>query len=161
MGEPLGCYWHTPQSLFEEVRKDELYYLATGGGVTFGGGEPLLNADFICRFRGLCGGLWRLCIETSLNAETHLVERLLPVIDCWYIDIKDMNADIYHRYTGENNEQVVSNLRLIVSKGCADKCVIRLPLIPNYNTEADILRSEQRLRAMGFNSFDKLRYIIP
>lgn len=39
------CLWHSPETLYEEVRADELYFLATGGGITFGGGEPLLYPD--------------------------------------------------------------------------------------------------------------------
>ena len=59
--------WMTPAQLYDKVRIDQLYFLATGGGVTFGGGEPLLQADFLAEFRRICGRHWHLCAETSLN----------------------------------------------------------------------------------------------
>ena len=79
-GCPLRCkYCLNPQSLhsegiwknydceqlYEEVRQDELYFLATHGGITFGGGEPCLQSDFIDEFRQLCGQEWQLSVETT------------------------------------------------------------------------------------------------
>ena len=81
--------------LYEEVRKDELYFLASCGGVTFGGGEPLLQSEFIRQFRQLCGPEWRITVETSLNVPQQNVEELISIIDNYIIDIKDMNNDIY------------------------------------------------------------------
>lgn len=51
---------YTPEILFEEVKIDQLYFLATHGGVTFGGGEPLQQVEFIKTFRALCGPQWQL-----------------------------------------------------------------------------------------------------
>ena len=78
--------------LYEEVRKDELYFLASCGGVTFGGGEPLLQSEFIRQFRQLCGPEWRITVETSLNVPQQNVEELISIIDNYIIDIKDMNS---------------------------------------------------------------------
>ena len=94
---------------YEEVRKDELYFLASCGGVTFGGGEPLLQSEFIRQFRQLCGPEWRITVETSLNVPQQNVEELISIIDNYIIDIKDMNNNIYQRYTGKNNENVLGN----------------------------------------------------
>ena len=52
--------------LLERVRADDLYFRATGGGITFGGGEALLHADFIREFRGICPAQWKINAETSL-----------------------------------------------------------------------------------------------
>lgn len=70
----------TPDELYEETRKDELYFLATGGGVTFGGGEPLLRPDFIRAFRSLCGDEWKLNLETSLNVPEDNARGLMPAM---------------------------------------------------------------------------------
>ena len=74
-GCPLRCKWCinpfsfapdtkqtqlTPQQLYAKVKLDELYFLATGGGVTFGGGEPLLYAPYLKEFRSICGDAWHL-----------------------------------------------------------------------------------------------------
>ena len=63
--EELPCY--TPQQLYDKVAIDNLYFIATGGGVCFGGGEPLLRVDFITEFKLLCGKSWNLTAETSLQ----------------------------------------------------------------------------------------------
>ncbi len=148
----------TPDELYEETRKDELYFLATGGGVTFGGGEPLLRPDFIRAFRSLCGDEWKLNVETSLNVPEDNVRELMPVIDQWFIDIKDMDPDIYRKYTGRDNGRVISNLRLLADSGLAGRCTLRIPHIPGYNEDADRDRSIKKLEAMGFSIFDRFEY---
>lgn len=80
---------YTPAQLYEEVNRDELYFPATGGGITFGGGEPCLQSDFIGEFREWCGPEWRIAVETSLNVPRRYLERLLPVVNHYYADIKD------------------------------------------------------------------------
>lgn len=151
---------YTPQSLYDEVRIDELYFIATNGGVTFGGGEPVLRPDFIRRFRDLCGPAWRLTLETSLNVPQENIEALLPVVDSWIIDIKDMDADIYRQYTGRDNSRVLSNLRFIAEAGRQKDCTVRLPLIPDYNTDADREESRKALSAFGYSKFDLFTYQI-
>ena len=148
----------TPEELYGEIRKDELYFLATGGGVTFGGGEPLLRPDFIRAFRSLCGPDWKLNAETSLNVPEENVKALMPVLDNWIIDIKDMDPDIYRRYTGRDNSRVLGNLRLLADAGLAGRCTLRIPLIPGYNDEADRERSISELEALGFKDFDRFKY---
>ena len=148
----------TPEQLYEEVRKDELYFLATGGGVTFGGGEPLLRTDFIRAFRSLCGPEWKLNAETSLNVPEENVKELMPIIDHWYIDIKDMDPNIYRNYTGRDNGRVRDNLRSLAESGLADRCTIRIPHIPGYNEDADRDKSIKELEAMGFSDFDRFEY---
>jgi len=151
---------YTPQSLYDEVRIDELYFIATNGGVTFGGGEPALRHDFIRLFRELCGPSWRLTLETSLNVPQDNIEALLPVVDSWIIDIKAMDADIYLHYTGNDNSLVLSNLRLIAEAGRQKDCMIRLPLIPDYNSDIDREESRKALSALGYTRFDLFTYQI-
>ena len=151
---------YTPELLFDEVRIDELYFIATNGGVTFGGGEPALRSDFILRFRELCGPSWRLTLETSLNVPQENIEALLPIVDSWIIDIKDIDADIYRQYTGKDNSRVLSNLRLIAGARLQKDCMIRLPLIPDYNTDADREESRKALTSLGFSKFDLFTYQI-
>ena len=155
--------WHQMDmmKILDEVMVDDLYYKATGGGVAFGGGEPLLRSDGIVDFCKSRPKEWRIYIETSLNVERRSLEAVAPYIDYYYIDVKDMNPDIYRRYTGRSNRRVVSNLRWLASNVDADKVTIRLPHIPDYNTAQDIERSQQQLEAMGFKDFDRFDYILP
>ncbi|MBR6131951.1 MAG: radical SAM protein [Bacteroidales bacterium] len=148
----------TPESLYEEVKIDQLYFLATGGGITFGGGEPSMYPDFIVRFREICGPEWNLTLETSLNVPADNIRRLSSVINQFIIDIKDTNDEIYRRYTGLSNRRVLDNLQELLKEGRGDDLVVRLPLIKDFNTQEDIERSTEKLRAMGVEHFDFFTY---
>lgn len=150
----------TPGELYSEVEIDDLYFVATGGGICFGGGEPLLRSDFIKAFAEIMNPEWKLTIETSLNVPLENVKAIASLVQMWYVDIKDMNPDIYKAYGCKENKQVVSNLQWLVANGYADKVIIRLPLIPEYNTDEDRQRSQQQLEEMGFTNFDKFNYIV-
>ena len=155
--------WHQMDmmEILDKVMVDDLYYKATGGGVAFGGGEPLLRSDGIVDFCKSRPKEWRIYIETSLNVERRSLEAVAPYIDYYYIDVKDMNPDIYRRYTGRSNRRVVSNLRWLASNVDVGKVTIRLPHIPDYNTAQDVERSQRQLEAMGFRVFDRFEYIMP
>ena len=172
-GCPLRCkYCLNPQSLhsegiwkhydcmqlYEEVRLDELYFLATHGGITFGGGEPCLQSDFIYEFRQLCGQEWQLSVESSLNVPQENIEKLLPVIDYYIIDIKDINNDIYQQYTGKENEKVLNNLHYLIEHGKNEQIIVRTPIIPVYNSESDVDNSIRLLKEMGITKFDRFTY---
>ena len=172
-GCPLRCkYCLNPQSLhsegiwkhydcmqlYEEVRLDELYFLATHGGITFGGGEPCLQSDFIYEFRQLCGQEWQLSVESSLNVPQENIEKLLPVFDYYIIDIKDINNDIYQQYTGKENEKVLNNLHYLIEHGKNEQIIVRTPIIPVYNSESDVDNSIRLLKEMGITQFDRFTY---
>ena len=150
----------TPGELYSEVEIDDLYFVATGGGICFGGGEPLLRSDFIKAFAEIMNPEWKLTIETSLNVPLENVKAIASLVQMWYVDIKDMNPEIYKAYGRKENKQVVSNLQWLAANGYADKVIIRLPLIPEYNTDEDRQRSQQQLEEMGFTNFDKFNYIV-
>ena len=140
--------------IMNEVMVDDLYFKATNGGITFGGGEPLLRSDDIVSFCKLMPQEWRITIETSLNADRKHLEAVAPYIDHYFIDVKDMNSQIYRNYTSVDNRQVIDNLQWLAAHEDTQKITIRLPLIPDYNTEADINKSRKQLEAMGFTNFD-------
>ena len=147
-----------PKGLYEAVKKDNIYFQISRGGITFGGGEPGLQSLFIKEFREICGDVWQLDIETSLNYSTSHLETLLPVINKFYIDIKDMNGDIYKDYTCKSNELVYQNLQYIVDNNRVDDTIIRVPHIPNYNTPEDVKNSIKILSNMGFHNIDEFTY---
>ena len=148
----------TPESLYEEVKIDQLYFLATGGGITFGGGEPAMYPDFIVRFREICGPEWNLTLETSLNVPADNIRRLSSVVNQFIIDIKETNDEIYRRYTSLSNRRALDNLQELLQEGRGDDLIVRLPLIEGYNTQEDIERSAEKLRAMGVEHFDFFTY---
>ena len=151
---------YTPQQLYDKISIDNLYFLATGGGICFGGGEPLLRMGFISRFRELCGDVWRLTAESALNVPRINVERAAEVIDDFIIDIKDCNPEIYKAYTGRSNRRALFNLRWLVKKKGAEHITVRVPLIPNHNSDADREASVQWLKELGITKIDKFEYVI-
>ncbi len=151
---------YSPEELYAETRIDELYFIATNGGVTFGGGEPCLRPQFIREFRELCGSAWQLNLETSLNVPSINIKALLPMVNTLIIDIKDMNPAIYRSYTGQSNDHVLDNLRLIAEACRQHDCIVRIPLIPGYNTDTDRETSRKALEALGFSRFDLFTYQI-
>ena len=148
----------TARGIYDRVKQDELYFLATGGGVTFGGGEPLLYAPVLAAFREICGPDWHLCAETSLSVPWENVETAAGCIDHFYVDCKDTDPDIYRRYTGQDNALILSNLKRLVELVGPERIMVRLPLIPEFNTDADREKSERRLREMGLQHFDRFTY---
>lgn len=152
---------HTVEELYRKVVVDDLYFEATGGGVTFGGGEPLLQAEFIRDFIEYTrkeGKNWRFSLETCLAVDEEKLSLLDGLIDEYIVDIKDMDEGIYRAYTGAELQLMKRNLMHLAE--CKDKVRIKLPLIPDFNLAEDVLRSETELRCMGFERFERLRYII-
>ena len=147
-----------PEEVFNRIAVDELYYLAAGGGVTFGGGEPLLYSDFIIDVLAFGANKWNVTIETSLNIPYKQVSVLLPQIKEIIIDIKDINPRIYKSYTLSDNDNVLENLKLLVRNGYTNNVLVRIPLIPGYNTIKDIENSRSFLTNLGYSNFDVFQY---
>lgn len=148
------------EELYNQIKIDSLYFDVTGGGVTFGGGEPLLQAEFISDVLALGANKWHTTIETSLNVDFEKWKCLVEIVDEFIIDIKDMNESIYRSYTGMNNNIVKANLRSLSKLGFVDKVLIRLPLIDGYNNDYDINESLKELERLGYKRFDKFKYKI-
>ena len=147
-----------PDDVYDMVAIDELYYLATEGGVTFGGGEPLLYSDFIFDILELGAKKWNITIETSLNVPFERIRVLLPYINEIIVDVKDINPQIYERYTQSSNKVVLENLKLLATSGYAEKMLVRIPLINGYNKQDDIQKSKSFLEDMGYSAFDLFEY---
>ncbi len=151
----------TPQDVAHELMIDNLYFLATGGGVTFGGGEPLLHPAFIAECARIMPPEWRVNIETCLNVPLPNLEQVMPHVSHFYVDIKDMAPDIYRAYTGQGNQRVLANLQWLARHMApGQQATLRLPRIPNHNTAADVARSRATLQQLGFTQFDEFDYII-
>lgn len=150
----------TPDDLLDEVKVDNLYFLATGGGVTFGGGEPAIRSEFIEAFCRIAPPEWHFTIETALNVDRQHLERLFPHIHEYIIDIKDVNPEIYRRYTGQDNQRVFDNLQWLLSHdGMAERVVVRVPHIPDFNTDEDVHHTHDYLASIGVTRVDEFNYL--
>lgn len=135
----------------------DMLYFNINGGVTFGGGEPLLYADFIHAFHSIVPEI-SVDVETSLNASRESVDKIIDDVDEWFIDIKDMNREIYQQYTGVSNNLVKANLEYLLSRVGKEKIKVRVPNIPGYNTPEDVEKSVQILKAMGITNIEIFDY---
>ncbi len=149
----------TPQELVDELMIDNLYFLATGGGITFGGGEPLLRYDFIAECVSQMPKEWKINIETALNVPIHNLQMVFPLVSHFIIDVKDMSPSVYKSYTGSDNQRVIDNLRWLASNYKGKHITIRLPHIPDYNDIENVSCSKAKLLEMGFHDFDEFEYI--
>lgn len=147
--ESTPCTYIEPNDLVNLLMVDDIYFKSTGGGIVFGGGEPLLNAEYIKEVCDLVPLQWKIRIETSLNVKCDKIELLLPYIDQWIIDIKDSNTEIYKNYTGADNLKVYDNVLRLSHKTDKEKLLIRIPKIPNYNTEKNIQESVKLYSNLG------------
>lgn len=137
------------KQLTEHVSRDALYYRATGGGITFGGGEPALYYRFIKGYaRKYCRD-WSVDLETSLHVPRKNIKKLIPVIDQFIVDIKSFDAKIYKQYTGKSPERMLRNLKML-EKRCPEKVLVRIPLIPGYNTEEECKKTAEVMKQKGF-----------
>lgn len=172
-GCPLHCHWCinrrllserkpkmvTEDELYKMVVVDDLYFRATGGGITFGGGESLMQADFFEDFRKKCGDGWHLCAETSLSVPRNLVAAATETIDEFIVDCKDMNPEIYNSYTGGSQKLMEENLCFLLEKVGSERVVVRVPLIPDFNTQDDRQKSISRLKELGVTRLDVFEYV--
>lgn len=132
----------------------------SGGGVVFGGGEPLLHPEYIADAVGLFPSGWNARIETSLYiSDIELLKPLISRIDQWIVDIKDTNPEIYRSYTGGENNIVLRNLSRLSEWAGKERLLIRIPRIPDYNDGKDIEASVERVNSLG--TVDVFDYTVP
>ncbi len=123
------------EDVFEEVKKDELYYSNSEGGVTASGGEPLAQSDFVYELFRLSR---RVGIHTTLDtcgdASPSSLKRVLHETDLVLFDLKTMNSAEHARYTKRDNEAILCNAKIVVSMRVP--MIIRVPLIPGMTDSA-------------------------
>ena len=152
---------YTPNQLIAALKKDEIYYLRSGGGIVFGGGEPLLQSAFIHEVCKLANPKWKKRVETSLNVPWVYIDAVLKDMDEWIIDVTDMNPFIYENYTGGSFDRFYTNLYRLAKKIPPEKLHLRVPEIPGFNTDADIENSVMEIREKFHTEPEVFPYIVP
>ena len=152
----------TPDELLAHVMKDYCYFVATGGGITFGGGEPLLQAGAVLDFLKIRPEGLNVNIETSLNVDLQddVLKQIGEQVSSLIIDTKSTDPELYKKYTGLDNTKVFENLRKIKELGFEDKCILRVPIIPKLKNKEKALLEKEYLKSLGFNNINVFNYII-
>ena len=152
----------TVPEVMEEVEKDRLFFEQSGGGVTFSGGEPVLQHRFLsallkaCRSTGI-----HTAVETAGNVPAdHLLE-IIPDTDLFLYDIKGMDDARHVQTTGVGNRRILENLALLSGKGARIR--VRVPVIPGVNdttefmmTLADLIRNLPGIEQVELIPFHKM-----
>ncbi len=129
---------YTPEKLAERLLKHQAVYEMSGGGITFSGGEPSLQTDFLCEVSDLLPCLHKV-LDTSGFCEEQQFHRLIGVMDMFYFDLKLVDSSAHKKYTGVDNALILYNLDAL-AKSSRD-FHIRIPLIPNVTDTDDNLQA--------------------
>lgn len=129
--------------LMEIVMKDHPFYQRSGGGVTFSGGEPLLQSDFVLEMLCLLKKEHiHTAIETAGNIPWESIKKVASYTDLFLYDIKCMDPNCHEKFTGSTNEQILENL--IKLRTLTDKIHVRVPVIPGFNDNVLSLKKIRR-----------------
>jgi pyruvate formate lyase activating enzyme len=137
--EKIGIEWSVAE-VMAEVGKDNDFYATSGGGMTIGGGEPLVQFAFTHALLTAAkrAGI-HTCVETSGHAPGPHFEALVEVMDLVLFDFKESDPERHRACTGHGNELILRNLRLLDEKGVP--LILRCPLIPGVNLREDHLEA--------------------
>lgn len=119
-----------------EIGKDTVYYDQSGGGVTFSGGEPLNQVDFLAALLEECqkAGI-HTAVDTCGFSATRNFEKITPLTDLFLFDLKIIDPERHRRFTGLTNGLILDNLRALDL--AAREVVIRIPIIPGINDDPE------------------------
>ncbi len=126
------------EAVLATLLKDAHFYEESGGGVTFSGGEPLMQADGLkqllegCKQHGL-----HTTVDTCGYARLEQFEEILPLTDLFLYDLKNMDPELHKKYTGVDNKLILSNADFLLQRGAS--LVFRIPVIPGINTSREEL----------------------
>ena len=153
---------YSPRELLDAIMIDYCYFVSTGGGITFGGAEPLLQIEALFEFIELLPEHVSLNIESCLNVavKKETFEALANKVNQFIIDVKTLDKALYLEYTGKTNDLTLENINRICQLGYQDKCRIRIPIIPKYKTEDTAYAEAVHMRELGFNNVEVFHYVI-
>ncbi len=120
----------------EEIEKDAIFHDQSAGGVTFSGGEPLMQPEFLrellveCKARDL-----HTTVDTCCHAQPHVLDTIRDFVDLFLCDIKHMDDDAHRRMTGVGNGLILDNLRRLSAAG--RDMVLRVPIVPGFNDDEE------------------------
>ena len=133
----------TSEELAKRLLRDRDVYEMSGGGVTFSGGEPLMQHAFVAEVLEILAGEGiHTAMETSSCAAHDIYRKTLEHVSLVFADMKLFDREAHIRYTGVPNDNIKRNLRWLLDES-GKKCIIRVPLIPG------ITDTDENLAAIG------------
>ena len=126
----------TVDEVVAEITKDTVFYDESRGGVTFSGGEPLMQPSFLIALLQACGDLdLHRTVDTSGYADTKALLQAADLTELFLYDLKHMDPEKHRRFTGVSNAKILDNLNCL-SRHKAE-IVIRFPIVPGFNDDAE------------------------
>jgi len=143
-----------------ELEKDRAFYRRSGGGITIGGGEPLLQYRFTAKLLEAAEDAYlHTAIETCGHAPWTHFEIVLRHVDLLQIDLKHMDPEKHKALTGKTNELILENLKRVLSVKEPEDVIIRIPVIPGCNDSVENIRQSARFVAeLGFKQIELIPY---
>jgi len=140
----------TVEELFKEIEKDSLFYRRSNGGVTVGGGEAAIQAEFVAAFLYRCQqAFMHTALETCGYVKWEKLSSILQHVDLLYLDVKHMDEEAHREHTGVSNQLILENARR-AAELCA--MIVRIPIVPGCNdSEENILATARFVRQLGEN----------
>ena len=129
----------TVASLMKEIEKEMIFFDQSGGGVTFSGGEPLMQSQFLMALLDACGrkGIHR-AVDTSGSDKSSLLLEVARHTELFLYDLKLIDPEQHKAWTGVDNHLILDNLRLLAKAG--HDYIIRIPLIKGINADDENMR---------------------
>lgn len=144
--------------VLSEIEKDEAFFEESNGGVTFSGGEPLWQIDFLdslleeCRKKGV-----HTAVDTCGCASRKDFDRIIRKVDVFLYDIKVMNETVHKKYTGVSNKLILENFTRLADNRCS--ILARFPVIPGINDdETNVYETGEFLQKNGIENINLLPY---
>jgi pyruvate formate lyase activating enzyme len=136
--ETIG-YEISSDKLFAELEKERIFMEESGGGVTFSGGEPLMQYDFLKEMLKVCktNGM-HTAVDTSLYAAWEEIKAVAEFTDLFLVDLKLMDNAEHQLYTGVSNEMILDNIGKLTASGAS--IIIRIPVIQHVTTSNGNIR---------------------
>ncbi|MFP4469159.1 MAG: glycyl-radical enzyme activating protein [Bacteroidales bacterium] len=122
----------TVEEVMQVIDKEAVFYTESGGGVTFSGGEPMVQHGFLLELLKACKtGGYHTAVDTCGHASPGHFKMIIPFTDLFLFDLKLINSEGHLKYTGQNNRLILENLDLLLQS--ERKVTIRIPVIPGIN----------------------------
>ena len=148
---------YTEKEVFDEIIKDKSYYETSGGGVTFSGGECMLQIDFLCEILKKCkeNGI-HTAVDAAGNVAWESFEKIMPYTDLFLYDVKCFSESLHIEGTGVSNRLILDNLVKLSGK---KEIIVRIPVIPGFNTsDVEIEKISDFLQSISLKKIELLPY---